>query len=93
MVVIALAYRCLAMITLPVLDSNQDNVDAVAVPRLSTLGIEQLLEDLVIGRKLDHAFDTQLVHPISKRIVDRLRRERRRDDEPVRRLSWAIRVS
>ena len=44
------AVRCVAMITLPVLDSNQDNINAVAVSRLGTLRIEQLLEDLVIGR-------------------------------------------
>ena len=70
----------------PVLDSDQDNVDPLAISREGAAGIEQLLKHLVIGGKLDRALDAQFVHPVAKRIVDRLGRERRRDDELIRRL-------
>ena len=53
--------------TLPVFDPDQDNVDPLAVLCQHAAWIEQLLEDLVVGSKLNRAGEPQFLHPETER--------------------------
>ncbi len=66
---------------LPVGQAQQNNVEAIAVPRNQAGGVEQLLEHLVVRSEAHLAADSQLFHPERERRLHRLSSESRSDDD------------
>src|SRR5579863_2126301 len=59
----------------PVLKTRQDHVQAVPIPREQTRGIEELLEDLIVGCEPDGEIEPQLAQPEGESGLYRLRRK------------------
>ena len=65
----------------PLLQPQQDDVDPVAVPAKRASRVQQLLKDLVVGRKFDVDRNAEMVAPEFQGILQRLRGKIGGDDE------------
>src|SRR5208282_1388334 len=59
----------------PLLQLQQDNVDPVAVPAKRALLLQQLLKNLIVGRKFDISLKAEMRRPELQRILERLGRK------------------
>src|SRR5215831_18569108 len=59
----------------PVLKPDQQHIETGPVAHQHTLRVEELLEDLIVGRELDHVFQSQIPEPELERFAQRLRCE------------------
>src|SRR6185295_16171077 len=56
----------------PLLQSQQNGIDPVGVPTKRAPRLQQLLKDLVVGRKFDTVLNAEIVAPEFQRILQRL---------------------
>src|ERR1035441_3232925 len=59
----------------PLLQLQQDNVDPVAVPAKRALRLQQLLKNLIVGRKFDVGLKAEMRRPELQGILERLCRK------------------
>ena len=65
----------------PLLQSQQDDVDPVAVFAKRASRVQQLLKNLIVGRKFDVALNAEMVAPEFQGILQRLCGKVGGDDE------------
>ena len=56
----------------PVFQAKDDQIDARAIAAKGARGIEQLLEDLIVGRKFDPRIASKMLSPKTQRVLQRL---------------------
>src|SRR6185436_11071981 len=80
--------RCLS--SRPIVEANQDYVDAAGIAGEQSGGIEQFLKDLVVGGEAEFAGESQFAHPKGQGGLDGFRNKSGADRNRQIPLYWSI---